>query len=182
MQKHKTRHTMPAHKQGDAGAPPFSWHSTAINALNGRPYVHHPALQQVQPRVYPLDKDFVVEVNGLLIPAGFDCDNLNDYRPSQLAHYYYFEVPSRTRACHLHQAAILSGARTITPELPLIDDEYFENVAVFHAVLRAAHLQQTNTSRKFVFAEVGARWGTWGARAIAFARAVAPSGRLCPWR
>ena len=50
--------------------------------------------------------------------------------------------------------------RMFSPELPLIDEEYTEHIYVFHSVYRA------RTRKTFVMAELGARWGTWGARAI----------------
>ena len=46
--------------------------------------------------------------------------------------------------------------------LPLIDEEYFEQVAVYQSVLRAED--------SFHAMELGARWGTWGARAVALLR------------
>ena len=52
-----------------------------------------------------------------------------------------------------------------SPQL-IVDDEYHEQVAIYQSVLRArGHL---------VVGELGGRWGTWGARAIAFAKARRP--------
>ena len=50
--------------------------------------------------------------------------------------------------------------------MPLVDDEYHEQVAVYQSVLRSKR------SAKFVVVELGARWGTWATRAIAMLRNV----------
>jgi len=75
-------------------------------------------------------------------------------------HFYFYEVPTRWHACYLHQAFISSGLRTEVPALPFVDDEYAEHVSVFQSVLRA------DPDIGFSMVELGARWGTWGARAI----------------
>ena len=150
---------------------------TAVNVLEQRLYKHHPVMQHVTPLVFPLERDFMLELHGLRVPTEYDCDNLNSYQPTPLGHQYYFEVPSRWRACHAHEAAVRSGALTFAPALPVVDEEYYEHVAVYHAVLRAVrlfHRSPANSPRKFVFAELGARWGTWAARAAAMARVLAP--------
>ena len=54
----------------------------------------------------------------------------------------------------------------VIPSLPVVDEEYMQHVAVFQAVLRARG--------SFAMAELGARWGTWGARAVAFLRQANP--------
>lgn len=66
---------------------------------------------------------------------------------------------------------MLSGLRAWTPPLPLIDDEYAETVLNYHAVLRRHKKGGT-----LVVAELGARWGTWGARTIQLWRALHERG------
>ena len=49
--------------------------------------------------------------------------------------------------------------------------------AADHSVLRAVAAHRKDPKRKLVFAELGARWGTWGGRAIAFGRMLEPAMR-----
>mmetsp|Transcript_24656 Transcript_24656/g.56482 ORF Transcript_24656/g.56482 Transcript_24656/m.56482 type:complete len:321 (-) Transcript_24656:212-1174(-) len=79
-------------------------------------------------------------------------------------HFYFYEVPSRWYACWQHYAAVKSGLLSTAPASLLVDEEYSETVAVYQAVLRA------NSSRPWVMAELGARWGTWASRSVAFLR------------
>lgn len=139
----------------------------AINVLERKAYRHHPVLRAVQLGAYSIDKQFLVELNGLKVPVEYDCDNFNANKHwAASKHFYYYEVPSRWHACHVHQANLHSGLSLHQPALPIVDDEYAEHVAVFQAVLRS------KPGQMFVVAELGARWGTWGARAVAMLRAV----------
>lgn len=61
---------------------------------------------------------------------------------------------------------MLSGVPWTIPMLPVIDEEYFETIAVYDSVI--------NAKKEYVIAELGARWGTWGSRAVAFLRKVNP--------
>jgi hypothetical protein len=119
----------------------------------------------------------LVEFTGLRVPAHLDCNIFNTNGSSFGNHYYFFEVPSRWQACRLHHAHLLSGLPFFAPMLPIVDDEYHEHVAVYHSVLRAVHVFRSQPQRAFVFGELGARWGTWGARAVSLARLIAPSMR-----
>ena len=115
----------------------------------------------------------LLEPNGLRVPAAFDCDLF--YSPPDASsrafwpgrgHHYFYEAPSRWYACWQHHAALKSGLKVAAPRLPLIDDEYATHIALHQSVLRASR------ARPFVALEVGARWGTWGSRAVAFLRSV----------
>jgi hypothetical protein len=53
----------------------------------------------------------------------------------------------------------------------LIDEEYAEHVSVYQSVFRAHWSKQ----QKFTVGEFGARWGTWGARAVALWRNLNPA-------
>jgi len=81
-------------------------------------------------------------------------------------HQYFNEVPSRWFACWLHYADVKSANTLTSPQLPFIDDEYNEQVAVYQSVLRARGT--------YVVAELGCRWGTWGTRSIAMLRHARP--------
>ena len=60
----------------------------------------------------------------------------------------------------MHQAEVSSGVLATQTKLPLVDDEYQEQVAVYQSVLRA------KKSQAYVVADLGARWGTWSSRAV----------------
>lgn len=153
---------LPAHMDPVADVRKF-----AINILEGKEYPHHPVMLQVPVRGYPMEKNYIVEVNGLRYPAKFDCEMFNKNQPWG-NHKYFWMAPSRWTACYTHEAIIRSGFVLEVPELPLIDDEYAEQTAIYQSVLRA------RTDQPFVIGEIGARWGTWGARGVAFLKALRP--------
>lgn len=134
---------------------------STMNVLNGKTYPHHPVMLEVKALSFPVEKDWLTEWNGLKVPARFDCNIFNGGK-SWGSHGYFWEVPTRWVACWQHYAEVKSGMLSTQPRLPLVDDEYNEHVAVYQSVLRAGS--------RFVMAELGARWGTWGARSIAFWR------------
>ena len=140
----------------------------AKNLIDGRHYPHHPALLQLNAsRAFPLTTSVLSEWNGLLVPAAFDCDNFNRWR-AWGKYKYFYEVPSRWTVCLRAESVLASGSSEWVPPLPIVDDEYFEQVAVYQSVLRSRSSQPYNV------AELGARWGTWGSRAVAFLRAHRP--------
>jgi len=139
----------------------------AVNFLVNETFCHHPVMLEVDTQYRVLEPDYLLEWNGLKVPAAFDCDIFNNGRHWG-NHFYFYEVPSRWSMCWSHYAAMKSGMRLERPELPIVDDEYSEQVAVYHSVLRASATQP------FVMAELGARWGTWGSRAIAFLKQRRP--------
>ena len=143
--------------QGEVTVPQESLHT--INILNGKAYPHHPVMLQVEPITVPVEKDFINEWNGIMVPAAYDCDMYNNGKPWG-NHNYFWEVPTRWLACYMHQAEVSSGVLATQTKLPLVDDEYQEQVAVYQSVLRA------KKSQAYVVAELGARWGTWSSRAV----------------
>lgn len=130
----------------------------ALNPLDGRAYPHHPLLLKTPRRGYAVDPNYLVELHGLRVPRSLDCEG-----NASADFNYHFVIPSRWHACHIHAAHIESGLFVQVPELPLIDEEYGEWVAVYEAVFNAK-------GGTFVMAELGSRWGTWGARAAALLR------------
>ena len=147
----------------------------ALNLVDGRLYAHHPVMQQVRIEPFTLQREYLVELNGLRVPNKYDCAVERGDAPGTGKHWglfwYFNDVASRWYACWLHHAAVKSGLRIEIPELPIIDDEYMEHTAIYQAVLRS------DARRPFVVVEIGARWGTWAARAVAFARAQRPLQR-----
>lgn len=149
--------------------------AVTTNILDGREYLHHPVMLEAMTGPYPVDPVYLTEWNGLKIPAGFDCDMFYHTLPGNMAnpkgdhwghHRYFYEVPSRWYACWLHKTNLESGYKMARSPQLIVDDEYHEQVAIYQSVLRArGHL---------VVGELGGRWGTWGARAIAFAKARRP--------
>mmetsp|Transcript_13844 Transcript_13844/g.41855 ORF Transcript_13844/g.41855 Transcript_13844/m.41855 type:complete len:413 (-) Transcript_13844:69-1307(-) len=137
----------------------------ALNHVDGCAYPHHPVMLTVPAGVYPLQREYITEWNGLRVPAHYDCDIFNGMSHWGPFHYFY-EVHTRWFACWSHHAALQSGNTLVQPSLPLVDDEYNEQLAVFQSVIRA------RKDQRYVVAELGARWGTWGSRAAAFARAM----------
>ncbi|CAJ1341629.1 unnamed protein product [Effrenium voratum] len=152
----------------------------ALNFLEGLSYAHHPVLLQLPQETHKLVDGELVEWNGLRVPLHLDC---NRNWSSQWTRWgctnYFFAVPTRWTNCQLHEAHVAAKLRAWQPQLPLIDEEYSEHVAVYQAVLRA-HARATAAAGSaagggaFVMAELGARWGTWGARAAAFLRRLEP--------
>jgi len=130
---------------------------------------HHPIFQLIPRERYSVDEKILVELCGLKVPAHYDCNNFNEGHfwgyPSS-GYDYYEGISSRWVQCNEYRAMVDSGIRYITPSLPIIDEEYVEHVSVYQSVARAR--------KHYIVIELGARWGTWGSRAIAFARKVKP--------
>lgn len=138
-------------------------HMYAVNILESTPYIHHPVLAKIPQDPILFRKDFLAEPNGLYVPTFFDCSNIHNGQ-NWGSQPYYKSVPSRWTACQQHMSEMQAGLPWTIPKLPVIDEEYFETIAVYDAVL--------NARNEFVIAELGARWGTWGARAVAFLKHV----------
>ena len=146
--------------------------ASAINFYDqSRLYPHHAVFHSMPRRPLPVHPDVITEFTGLRVPRQYDC------RPEGLPHPpmeekgegalcgfpYYREVASRWFPCYQHEALVKSGQKLVVPDFPVIDEEYAEAVHVYQSVLIGQGV--------FSFAEFGARWGTWGFRAAAAARA-----------
>ena len=112
----------------------------------------------------------ITEFTGLLVPRVYDCGNFGDPGGGALAgHPYFSAVPSRWWQCRQLFALVTSGLKRFLPAYPVIDEEYAETVAVYETALSA--------SGTYAMAELGARWGTWGFRALAAVRRYNPAVR-----
>ncbi len=110
---------------------------------------------------------------------------------NQFDNSYYDIVPDRRAVCQQHAGLASegggdwddrtrSGERFFEPELPVIDEEYGEHVEIYKSVVayleelvREGQKQEEEEEdvervahRPFVMLDVGARWGTWGFRAL----------------
>lgn len=124
-------------------------------------YRHHDALAPfVAKRVTaPLDPRFLLDFVGTRTAYEFDCDNWNRYRRHHM---------SRRIPCDRHDFFVVrqfAGSPALG-ELPVVDEEYFGWISLLLAVRR---FTERRDRKKFTAVELGARYGTWIARA---ARAV----------
>ncbi len=100
-----------------------------------------------------LKPSHVTDWLGIETAYEWDCI-VNTSASMQYAHIQ----PARRIPCDIHAAHVKTGVREITGELPVLDDEYEEWVDVLLSVVR--------TPRDYVVVELGARYGTWGVRAL----------------
>ena len=155
--------------EGYAERLPAAWLASApraYNSLDDAFVPQHPVmsalLRATGGAALATQPEYVREETGLCVPYGYDCALWGSLHP------YHIAMPSRWTRCASHRARTHAALRSFAPELPYIDEEYMELVAVYTAVLAAP------AGALFRVAELGARWGTWGARAAAFARAARP--------
>ena len=123
-----------------------------VNAVSQSRQPHHAIIQQFGNHwAHPLGSH-VIDISGTHTDASFDC---------QCDILQYCEVPNRKAQCEFAaQWGRIPPAAPIAVPPPLIDEEYFQWVAVLEAAARAGDT--------FVMLELGARYGTWivrGARA-----------------
>lgn len=132
-------------------------------------YTHDPIFCNVPHIICPTLRYFVFDYTGLRIPVHLDCNNLNKGKAWSPTHDYYNAVPDRWYMCNIHEANLRSSLEFFTPSLPLVDEEYDEQVTLVKEVVRVSEeLGQDD----FVLFEAGARWGTWGFRAVALANLI----------
>ena len=114
-------------------------------------------------------------------------------------HDYYRSVPDRWDNCHRHVADVLSRLEFSPPRLPLIDEEYDEQADLLRGLTAAMRCAKSggsndsstplsnggggNSTVTLTIFEAGARWGTWGFRALSLLRLMAPhlEGRAVFW-
>jgi hypothetical protein len=73
--------------------------------------------------------------------------------------HYFIVSPSRRYPCETHAARVAAGYTDPNPgDVPVVDDEYEEWLDVLQSVAR--------TQDAYVMMELGARYGTWGVRAL----------------
>eukprot|EP00966_Prymnesium_polylepis_P270521 6249321-Prymnesium_polylepis.1 len=73
--------------------------TSAMNLLEGTLRSHHPVMLAVPIRAYRFEWQYLIELNGLRVPAAFDCNQFNSDQPWTLGHDYFASVPSRWSAC-----------------------------------------------------------------------------------
>ena len=133
----------------------------AVNAVTQEQLEHHPIFQQFDDHwAWPL-ASHLIDMTGTHTSVVYDCvcDILG-----------YCSVPNRKALCKFAEqwGQAVPQAPVLAP-LPLIDEEYFQWIAVLQAVERA------NTA--FVMLELGARYATWLVRgAQAHRRRNGPRG------
>lgn len=139
---------------------PYDLHH-AVNYLNQSGiYQHHPVMSNFCRRTYRIKPGTLVEFIGLIVPHDFDCKS---NRGADNVIYAYMDwVPARWLQCFESSAVVSAGFEWYAPTIFPIDEEYFEAVAVFEMVFASA----VPDVHGFVIHEIGARWGTWGARAL----------------
>jgi len=84
----------------------------AINLIDGQVYRHHPVMLTVKAEPYPMQPEYLVELNGLRVPAGWDCNIFNKNNRAWGLYWYFNDIPSRWHACWRHHTAIKSGLQT----------------------------------------------------------------------
>jgi hypothetical protein len=136
----------------------------AVNFIDqSRMFFHHSVFDMMpaKPRLVTSDM-YVTEFSGLLVPREFDCNNFEPDGGELCGHPYAESVPSRWFLCGELQMRYFTGLKHFVPSLPVIDEEYFEAIAIYHKAMSAQSY--------FAAAEFGARWGTWGLRSVAVLR------------
>ena len=135
----------------------------SITYLDSQAACHHPVffpLANPDARLEAIAGDVIVEETGLRVPFQYDC------LPWQPSHAYHAAVPSRNVRCDVQSMLRKRGMTRTVVDLPIVDEEYSEMIAIYQAALRARD--------SFVMIELGARWGTWGSRAVAYLRRFNP--------
>ena len=136
-------------------------------------YSHHGVFSCVVARGFPFKKEYILDLGGLYVPAEYDCRNLVPGGKIWGSYDFFTPIPDRWTRCVDHQYLIMKGVKDgefYEPLLPVIDEEYVERAAVYQVVLNANSRRQ----REFVVVDLGARWGTWAARAISALREYNP--------
>lgn len=134
---------------------------------------HHPLFAELFPSasldMAPFTREYHVDFAGTRTKYEYDCENWDRYRRFHL---------SRRLPCDRIDvfAKFDLGAGNfdmpVYGDPPIIEEEYFEWLSLLRA-LRA--WTQEETTRPFVIAEFGARYGTWAARGGVMARKLKPS-------
>jgi hypothetical protein len=151
-------------------SPLSTFREHGLNVIDGKvyPLPHALALFNNLPtNVFPATMTtattdrYLYELNGLILPFQYDCEQWG-------SHPYFQAVPSRFVEC-ARQTFLQQAGIPIIAQYWVIDEEIFE----FNSILKALlEFQEHHITRKFVIFELGARWGTWGARAMMAARVL----------
>jgi hypothetical protein len=138
----------------------------AFNLLNQTGSYQHLAVYScVTSKAFPFRKDALLDIAGLYVPVEYDCRNLVPGGAIWGTYDFFTPIPDRWTRCLDHQYLMVKGVKEghpVVPLLPVIDEEYPERAALLQMVMLADATKQ----EEFVVVDIGARWGTWGARAV----------------
>lgn len=138
---------------------------TALNILENAFYVHHLFIRAVSRETVPFEKDSLVEVNNLKVPATLNGRKfwLMEKREGLL----FISRPFFSIVCRLG-----SFSKFKIKSFRLSATFSSNRWRIFQACLscRQRSMRKTN----ILSDEMGARWGSWGAGAIVFLRKVNP--------
>ena len=131
-----------------------------------RSFAHSPLFKRFRPFWSgSFDSSWVVDFLGTHTAYEYDCENIERYRIWHL---------SRRIPCARHDLFRSTGVTDVVlGELPIVDEEYFEWLALLRAVTRFADFK-TPEKRPFAVVEFGARYGTWAVRGGMAARRLLP--------
>jgi hypothetical protein len=138
----------------------------AFNLFNQTGSYQHLAIYScVASKAFPFRKDALVDIAGLYVPVEYDCRNLVRGGGIWGTYDFFTPIPDRWTRCLDHQYLLVKGVpegHPVVPLLPVIDEEYPERAALMQMVMLADATKQ----KEFVVVDIGARWGTWAARAV----------------
>jgi len=136
-------------------------------------YRHHPEFDGFHVSQATFDADYLVDFVGTKTLYKYDCADWGRYRRFYL---------SRRIPCERHDAFKAMGVGLsgipLLGDLPIMDEEYFEWVSLIQAVNAYVARSESFSTRPFVVAEFGARYGTWAARGARAVRSKIPDARV----
>lgn len=134
---------------------------------------HHPIFEELFPAATlgkaPFTPEYHVDFAGTKTSYEYDCKNWFRYRRYHLSR----RLPcDRIDSFQTYRLGEVFADIPIFGDPPIIDEEYFEWLSLMKALRR---WRDEGESRPFVAIELGARYGTWIARAGVMARRLRPS-------
>eukprot|EP01010_Urceolus_cornutus_P005606 NODE_991_length_1183_cov_236.081129_g752_i0.p1 GENE.NODE_991_length_1183_cov_236.081129_g752_i0~~NODE_991_length_1183_cov_236.081129_g752_i0.p1 ORF type:complete len:374 (+),score=62.83 NODE_991_length_1183_cov_236.081129_g752_i0:101-1123(+) len=128
------------------------------NYIDGQQFPKPQTLRFFESKVsaQPLSSEFVYNFPTLRVPWSYDCEAFGPFSYNNL-------IPSRRLWCEATRRRLDAGLTTWTPTGPVIDEEFLEYVHLLQTVQWA---KERGDGAPYVVVEVGARWGTWGFRAL----------------
>ena len=148
-----------------AAKPLFNPHAPHVE------FAHHKLIQSYRVPKLELEPEYITEFTGLKVKFEWDCTPGKDSEGFS----YFAVVPSRRFKCQEHTKAVLEGVKSYVPDLPIADDEYSQWVSIMESFSEAP------LGSTYVYVELGARWGTWVARAATVIRELRPDLNFRGW-